>query len=99
MSSNTGLKGEIKNKVKKPSMYKVYLINDDYSTMDFVVEVIIKVFRKTVPEATKIMFDVHKRGRGLVGIFTYDIAITKISQVELMAEERGYPLKAGIEEE
>lgn len=99
MSSETIFKDEVQNKIKKPSMYRVFLLNDDYTTMDFVVEVIVKIFHKRIPEATKIMIDVHKAGKGIVGIFTYDIAVTKITQVELMAKERGFPLKAGMEEE
>jgi ATP-dependent Clp protease adaptor protein ClpS len=99
MHESTVVKEEVKNQVKKPRMYKVILYNDDYTTMDFVVEVIVSVFHKPVPEATKIMLDVHKKGKGIVGLFTYDIAATKIAQVEFMAAERGYPLKSGMEEE
>ncbi len=96
MSEQTIFKEKVNNKVKKPSMYKVFLINDDYTSMDFVVEVIVKVFHKSVPEATKIMLDVHKKGKGLVGVYTYDIATTKVAQVEIMAGEKGFPLKAEI---
>jgi ATP-dependent Clp protease adaptor protein ClpS len=97
MSSNTNIKEESKIKVQKPQMYRVFLINDDYTTMDFVVEVIVKIFHKSVSESTKIMLDVHKLGKGVVGRYTYDIAETKITQVEFMAKERGFPLKAGME--
>jgi ATP-dependent Clp protease adaptor protein ClpS len=85
--------------LKKPKMYKVVLLNDDYTSMDFVVEVLVAVFHKSVTESTKIMLDVHYKGKGIVGIYTYDIANTKVAQVEKMAEERGFPLKAAIEEE
>jgi len=80
-------------------MYKVVLHNDDYTTMDFVVEVLIIVFHKNVADATKIMLDVHKKGKGIVGFYTQDIAITKVKEVEQLAREREFPLKASIEEE
>jgi ATP-dependent Clp protease adaptor protein ClpS len=99
MSSDAVFKEQIKSSLKKPSMYRVFLINDDYTSMDFVVEVLIKIFHKKVQEATQIMLDVHKKGKGLVALYTYDIAVTKVNQVEMMAQERGYPLKAGMEEE
>lgn len=90
-----------KNKLilKKPNMYKVILHNDDYTTMDFVVEILIGVFNKNSAEATKIMYDVHKKGFGIAGIYIYDIASTKVRQVTYMAEQEGFPLKLTIEEE
>lgn len=88
-----------KTQTKKPKMYKVVLHNDDYTTMDFVVEVLIIVFHKNVADATKIMLDVHKKGKGIVGVYTQDIAITKVKEVEQLAREREFPLKASIEEE
>jgi ATP-dependent Clp protease adaptor protein ClpS len=98
MGGRTIFKEEIKDKVKRPKMYKVILLNDDYTPMDFVVEVIVKIFHKNVIDATKIMTDVHKKGKGIVGIFPYDIAVTKVTQVGILATENGYPLKSGIEE-
>jgi ATP-dependent Clp protease adaptor protein ClpS len=95
----TIFKEQVDNKIKRPSLYKVFLINDDYTSMDFVVEVIVHIFHKSIPEATKIMLDVHKKGKGIVGVYTYDIAMTKITQVEFLAQGKGYPLKAGLEEE
>lgn len=92
-------KTEEKTKVQRPKMYKVILHNDDYTTMDFVVEVLIVIFHKTPAEATKIMLDVHKKGKGVVGIYTYDIAITKANEVEQLAREKQFPLKASVEEE
>lgn len=99
MSHETIYKEETINKIKKPRMYKVVMHNDDYTTMEFVVEVTVKVFHKNVAEATKIMLDVHNKGRGIVGVYTYDIASTKITQASEMAEERGYPFKLSLEEE
>ena len=99
MSEQTIFKEEIKTKLKKPNMYRVIIHNDDYTTMEFVVEVLVKVFHKKVPEASKIMLDVHNKGKGIVGVYTADIAATKILQVKQMAEESGFPLKLTMEEE
>ena len=85
--------------VKTPSMYKVYLLNDDYSTMDFVVHVLETVFHKSGVEATQIMLHVHKNGKGLAGVYTRDIAETKLSTVEELAFQLGYPLRCNLEEE
>ena len=85
--------------IKEPSKYKVLLLNDDYSTMDFVIDVLIKVFRKTIDEASSIMLEVHNNGKALCGIYSKEIAITKITQVKTMARSEGFPLKASLEEE
>lgn len=84
--------------IDEPRLYKVILLNDDYTTMDFVVEVLINIFHKTIEEANKIMLDVHKKGKGIVGVYSYDIAITKINQVHLEAKKQEFPLKCSIEE-
>lgn len=86
-----------KEKVKEPPMYKVILHNDDYTTMEFVVEVLKRVFRKPAIEAHAIMMKVHKKGAGVVGTYPYDIAATKVQQTRKMAEENGYPLKCTME--
>jgi ATP-dependent Clp protease adaptor protein ClpS len=99
MSENTNVKEEILIKLKKPKMYRVILNNDDYTSMEFVVEVLVKIFRKNATEATIIMMDVHEKGKGVVGVYTHDIAMTKVIQVEEMATEREPPLTASIEEE
>lgn len=96
MSLKTTLEEDIKDQVKKPTMYEVIIYNDDYTTMDFVVEVLVEVFSKRVPEAVKIMFDVHKRGSGVAGIYSYDIAVTKVKESTTMANKNGYPLKLTI---
>ena len=83
--------------VKEPDMFRVVLHNDDYTTMEFVVEVLMKVFRKSVVDATKIMLDVHRKGAGHVGVYTYDIASTKVNQVHQMARDREFPLRCTIE--
>ncbi|TYQ15909.1 UNVERIFIED_CONTAM: ATP-dependent Clp protease adaptor protein ClpS [Acetivibrio alkalicellulosi] len=82
-----------------PKMYRVILLNDDYTTMEFVVEILISIFHKTATEATKIMLDVHEKGKGIVGVYTYDIAKTKIMQVEQIAKEREFPLVSVMEPE
>lgn len=99
MGEKTAIKEETRVKVTKPKMYKVYMHNDDYTTMEFVVEILIGYFNKTPSEATKIMLDVHKKGAGLAGIYPYDIAITKINQVHSKARENGFPLKLSLKEE
>lgn len=85
--------------IQEPKKYKVFLLNDDYSTMDFVVEVLTRVFRKSVDEASQIMLNIHNNGKEVCGIYTYEIAATKVAQVKTMAREKGFPLKAMLEEE
>lgn len=87
------------NKSKKPSLYRVFLLNDDYTTMEFVVYVLETVFRKPSAEATRIMLHVHKKGRGLAGVFPRDIAETKITSVEELARSQGFPLRCEMEKE
>jgi ATP-dependent Clp protease adaptor protein ClpS len=99
VSSRAIFQEETKIETKKPKLYKVILLNDDYTTMEFVVEVLVTIFHKSVTEATKIMLDVHEKGKGIVGVYTYDIARTKITQVEELSEKNEYPLKAVMEEE
>jgi ATP-dependent Clp protease adaptor protein ClpS len=84
--------------LQEPKMYRVILHNDHYTTMDFVVEVLMIVFYKAAAEATKIMLDVHKKGAGVCGVYTYDIASTKVSVVHNMAKRREFPLKCSLEE-
>lgn len=99
MGERTVIKEETRQKNQRPRMFRVMLLNDDYTSMEFVVEVVIKVFHKPVPEATRIMLDVHNKGKGIVGLYPFDIAATKVMQVEVMAQEKGFPLKAEMEEE
>jgi ATP-dependent Clp protease adaptor protein ClpS len=84
-------------KLQEPDQYRVLLLNDDYTTMEFVVSVLMTVFHKGLPEATRIMLDVHKKGKGTVGVFSYDIAATKVSQVHTLARQNGFPLKCTME--
>ncbi len=90
---------ETRDQVKEPDMFKVVLHNDDYTTMDFVVEILMGVFHKSAPEATAIMLDVHRKGRGIVGVYTFDIATTKANIVRKIAKERQFPLLCTVEKE
>ena len=85
-------------KIKKPRMYRVILFNDDYTSMEFVIDVLVAIFNKPAAEATKIMLDVHKKGKGVCGVYTYDIAVTKVKQVHYEAQKEGFPLRCGYEE-
>jgi len=86
-----------REKVAEPDMYRVVLHNDDYTSMEFVVEVLIDVFQRTLEDATRIMLDVHIKGRGIVGTYTYDIAATKAETVEQKARQREFPLRCTVE--
>jgi len=85
--------------LQEPKKYKVFLLNDDYSTMDFVIDVLVKVFRKSVDESADIMLNIHNNGREVCGVYTHEIAATKVNQVKTLAREKGFPLKAVMEEE
>lgn len=83
--------------IQEPEEFRVILLNDNYTTMEFVVAVIMTVFHKGLAEATRIMLDVHKKGRGTVGVYPFDIAVTKVDQVHALAKDNGYPLKCTME--
>jgi ATP-dependent Clp protease adaptor protein ClpS len=83
--------------IREPEMYKVILHNDHYTTMEFVVEILVSIFNKNVLDAVSIMMDVHMKGRGVVGLYTYDIANTKAKQVMKTARDSEYPLKCTVE--
>jgi ATP-dependent Clp protease adaptor protein ClpS len=88
-----------KEKLKRPVLYRVLLHNDDYTTMEFVVQVLESIFHKTPAEAFRVMMHVHTQGKGLCGLYPHDIAETKVAVVHDMAKEHGYPLRADIEAE
>jgi ATP-dependent Clp protease adaptor protein ClpS len=88
---------EKKQQTKQPSMYKVLLHNDDYTTMDFVVMVLETVFHKSAEEATLIMLNVHEQGVGVAGVYPRDVAETKVILVHDLARKNEYPLKCSIE--
>jgi ATP-dependent Clp protease adaptor protein ClpS len=101
-NSNPFLESELqlssKPEVKEPKLYKVIIHNDNYTTMDFVVSVIRVVFHKAAADATRIMLQVHNKGFGIAGVYPYDIALTKISQVHSMAKVKEFPLHCSYEE-
>lgn len=82
---------------KEPPMYKVLLHNDDYTTMEFVVHVLMAVFNKPIDEATRIMLNVHRKGVGVCGMYTFEVAETKVMTVTRLARENGHPLKCSME--
>jgi ATP-dependent Clp protease adaptor protein ClpS len=90
---------ETDQEVEEPPMYKVMLLNDDYTTMEFVVEVLVYVFKKSPEEATRIMLNVHRIGVGVCGIYSYEVAETKVNTVDTLARENGFPLKCIMERE
>lgn len=84
--------------VREPRLYAVILHNDDYTTMDFVVLVLMRVFQKTPELAAEIMMLVHQEGQGIAGVFPYDLAVTKKHLAERMAEDKNFPLKITVSE-
>jgi len=97
--NQSGLLLKPKPKTKKPSMYKVLLLNDDYTPMEFVVHILEQLFHKSRQEATDIMLHVHRRGVGICGIFTYEVAETKVAQVMDFARANEQPLQCTMEKE
>lgn len=85
--------------VREPRRFRVLLHNDDYTTMEFVIETLMTIFRKTPDEATAIMLAVHERGLGSCGVYTEEVAETKVAQVHGRARKAGYPLRCSMEEE
>ena len=88
---------ETEQEVTEPPMYRVLLHNDDYTTMEFVVELLMYIFNKSLEEATQVMLDVHRNGKGVCGTYTYEVAETKVEMVHQLARERGFPLKSTME--
>lgn len=86
------------NETREPRRFKVLLHNDDYTTMEFVVHVLKHVFRKSEPEAMRIMLAVHKQGLGMCGVYTAEVAEIKVDTVHAMAKAAGFPLRASLEE-
>jgi ATP-dependent Clp protease adaptor protein ClpS len=95
----TGVATKSRAKTKKPSMYKVILLNDDYTPMEFVVHVLQKFFHKSHDDALKIMLHVHQRGVGVCGVYPFDVAETKVTQVIDYARQNEHPLQATLEKE
>ena len=92
------LQERVKTEKKEPALYKVVLLNDDYTTMEFVLQVLESIFDKSPTEAFQIMMHVHTNGRGVAGIYLWEVAETKAEAAVAMAREAGYPLQAVTEE-
>ena len=96
--TDAAVRERIAPKKQDPTLYKVVLLNDDYSTMDFVVHVLEAVFQKSPSEAYRIMMQVHLNGHGVAGVYPWEVADTKVDTVATMAREAGYPLRATTED-
>ncbi|MCP4003617.1 MAG: ATP-dependent Clp protease adaptor ClpS [bacterium] len=94
-----GLATEERQKAKRPARFKVILYNDNYTPMEFVVALLEQVFSKGPAEATQLMLQIHQAGMGIAGVYVLEVAETKVARVHELAEERGYPLRAGAEQE
>ncbi|ATD54851.1 ATP-dependent Clp protease adaptor ClpS [Clostridium chauvoei] len=99
METNIGIKEKNKVKIKEPKNFRVVMHNDDFTTMEFVIAILMDIFNKDIKEANKIMLDVHKKGNGVAGIYPYDIAFSKVSKAMNLAREEGFPFKLTVEEE
>ena len=95
----TGVVTEAKPKVAKPSLYRVLILNDDYTPMEFVVYVLERFFNKSREDATRIMLHVHQHGVGVCGVFTYEVAETKVAQVVDTARRHQHPLQCTMEKD
>jgi ATP-dependent Clp protease adaptor protein ClpS len=95
----TGVVVKTRPKTKKPSMYKVLMLNDDYTPMEFVVHILERFFNKSRQEATRIMLHVHRRGVGICGVYTYEVAETKVTQVMDFARQHQHPLQCTLEKD
>ena len=99
IKSGEELEVKEKQQTKTPSLYKVFLLNDGYTTMDFDVLILEKVFHKNPVEATQIMLHVHKSGKGLAGVYSREIAETKVVSVHDLSQQNCFPLKCSMEKE
>ena len=98
MDQQTKIDAKRDEKLKKPSDYAVIIWNDDITTMEFVVSVLTKVFHKKPQDAAALMMEVHEKGQGIAGVYTYDIAISKKARTDAMSAEKNFPLKLTIRE-
>jgi ATP-dependent Clp protease adaptor protein ClpS len=97
--AGTGIVTQTRPKTKKPSLYKVLLLNDDYTPMEFVVHILEKIFSKNREDAVDVMLHVHRHGVGVCGVFTYEVAETKVAQVIDLARRHQHPLQCTMEKE
>jgi ATP-dependent Clp protease adaptor protein ClpS len=95
--TGTGVVTRTRTETRKPSLYKVLMLNDDYTPMEFVVHVLQRFFRMSIEDATRVMLHVHQRGVGVCGVFTYEVAETKVTQVMDFAQQHQHPLQCTLE--
>ena len=95
--TDLGIATKTKPKTKKPSLYKVLMLNDDYTPMEFVVLCLQRFFRMSIEDATRVMLHVHQKGVGVCGVFTYEVAEAKVSQVVDFARQNQHPLQCTLE--
>lgn len=98
MSTQSEIKERVKHKLKEPKQYSVIMWNDDFTTTDFVVDILIRIFKKDEITARAIMLDVHRKGKGVVGNYPYDIAVTKVKAALSCARDEGFPFRMTLEE-
>lgn len=98
MANETSIKEKSKIKIKEPKKYKVVMYNDDFTSMEFVVFVLVNIFHKENNEAVNIMMTVHKSGKAVVGIYSYDIAKSKVQKTIALARKEGFPFKLEVEQ-
>jgi ATP-dependent Clp protease adaptor protein ClpS len=98
MQPDGAVRERVRTKKQEPKLFKVILLNDNYTTMEFVIQVLESVFHKSPAEAYRIMMEVHLGGRGVAGIYPWEVAETKVDTVVSAAREAGFPLKAVTEE-
>jgi ATP-dependent Clp protease adaptor protein ClpS len=96
--TGAAVKERVETRKQDPTLFKVVLLNDDYTTMEFVIHVLEAIFQKSPVEAYQIMMHVHRNGRGIAGVYPWEVAETKADTVRSLAVEAGYPLRATIEE-
>ena len=88
---------KVNEKLKEPQEFRVILLNDNYTAMDFVVAILVEIFHKSVEDANRVMLEIHQKGKGIAGTYSWDIAITKAEQVHTTAEANEYPLRCIVE--
>lgn len=99
MATSGSLKEKSESRVKEPKQYRVIMLNDDYTSMDFVVGILVDIFHKDPISAEQLMMQVHKGGRATVGVYPYDIAVTKTTMAMDRAKEQGFPFRMLVEED
>lgn len=97
--TQSDIASDTREDLDEPPMFRVMLLNDDYTTMDFVIEVVRVVFKKSLEDATQIMLNVHRQGVGVCGMYPFEVAETKVDMVHALANEHGFPLKCVMEKE